>query len=240
MTSRAAVPTRRSLRLVPTIVALCPKQLCEAAAAGAPRNARALTAAIPPSVRTFMNQAMAKASAPLAERSVTAKGYLFMRAADGLAGEAPSHELRRGRGPGHFFWPAGCDERTRLSTAVRTPCEHQAVQLCPSVTRRVARISMEGGFAGHSMLTRLRSITRNEGVPGSSPGVGFAQLSRSLTCLGSARQALRQVVPAVRSKGVSREPPLGKERAGGDSYYPPQLAAVPHLGAPSGVSAGLG
>jgi hypothetical protein len=179
MTSCAAVPTRRSLRLVPTIVALCPKQVCEAAAPDAPKNARPLKRAAP-TARNLTTAAMAQASASLAERSVTAKGY-FAHASCRRTGRRGSMTmLRRGRGWVASSVPAGSErsrfsmvarnevrrtgpgssdgraapsatEWTRLSTAVRTPCEHRAGRLRPSEARRVANIRMKNGCAGHSM-----------------------------------------------------------------------------------------
>ena len=170
MTSRAAVPTRRSLRLVPTIVALCPKQVCEAAAPDAPKNARPPKRAAP-TARNLTTAAMAQASASLAERSVTAKGY-FAHARCRRTGRRGSMTmLRRGRGwvassvrPDRSVAVSQCwpgmksdvrtglfgrtrgtkrDEWTRLSTAVRTLCEHRAGRLRPSEARRVANIRMK-------------------------------------------------------------------------------------------------
>ena len=48
MTSLPAVPTRWSSPLVPTIVATCPKQVCEAAVAEVPWSASALSNATAP------------------------------------------------------------------------------------------------------------------------------------------------------------------------------------------------
>jgi hypothetical protein len=69
-----------------------------------------------------MNQAMAKASAPLAERSVTAKGYLFMRATDGLA--ARLHLMNYAEVEARVT-SSGRPDATR-GRGYQQPCEHRA------------------------------------------------------------------------------------------------------------------
>jgi hypothetical protein len=181
MTSCAAVPTRRSLRLVPTIVALCPKQVCEAAAPDAPKNARPLKRAAP-TARNLTTAAMAQASASLDERSVTAKGY-FSHASCRRTGRPGSMTmLRRGRGwvassvrPDRSVavsqcWPGmKSDVRDR---ALRTDARHQARRVDEAIDSRANTVRTpcehRAGRLRPSEARRVANIRMKNGCAGHS------------------------------------------------------------------------